>query len=97
MGGGPGAWEGVAYLGGQPVCRDGWGRAEAGVFCKMMGFRDGFEEEETDVVVKGPFAMNHVRCKGTEDSLADCKPKRLGRFAETGSVPARQPQICTIL
>ena len=40
----------------------------------MMGFRDaiGFGEEETDIVVKGPFAMNHVVCKGTEESLADC-------------------------
>ena len=72
MGGGPGAWEGVAYLGGKPVCRDGWGRAEAGVFCRMMGFRDGFEEEESDIMVKGPFGMNHVTCKGTEKSLADC-------------------------
>ena len=71
---GPGSWEGVAHLGGRPICRDGWGRAEAGVFCRMMGFRDavGFGEEETDIVVKGPFAMNHVTCRGTEESLADC-------------------------
>ena len=34
--GGSGAWEGLAHIGGRPICQDNWGPAEATVFCRQL-------------------------------------------------------------
>ena len=72
--GGSGPWEGLAHLGGRPICDDGWGSNDARVFCRQMGFRDsiGTGGPETFGTVRGPFLMNELQCRGTEGSILEC-------------------------
>ena len=72
--GGSGPWEGLAHLGGRPICQDGWGSPDARVFCRQMGFRDVLRSSGPGRfgTVKGPFSMNELQCQGTERSVSEC-------------------------
>ena len=76
--GGSGPWEGIAHIGGRPICEDGWDAADARVFCRQMGFKDQdshrFEGEHFGEV-SGPFGMSELQCHGKERSVIDCRPK----------------------
>ena len=73
--GGLGPYEGVAHVGGQPICQDGWTNASATVFCKQMGYRAAVEkwiEPRSYGEAQGPFNMNHVQCLGHEENVEQC-------------------------
>jgi hypothetical protein len=71
--GGRGPWEGVPHIGGQPVCRDGWGMDGARVFCRQMGFREAVSTRGAGAgLVRGPFGLSRVECRGGERSLTEC-------------------------
>ena len=71
--GGSGPWEGLAHLGGRPICQDGWGSSDARVFRRQMGFRDmaSFGGDRFGTA-RGPFLMNQLQCQGSEGSISEC-------------------------
>ena len=80
--GGSGPWEGIAHIGGRPICEDGWDAADAKVFCRQMGFRDQDSHRfagDRFGDASGPFGMNELQCVGTERSVTDCQPKTPAR------------------
>jgi len=70
--------KGNVYLDEKPVCDDGFGREEARVVCRMLGYNLGFPEEKSTY---GPaelgeeFWRSHLQCQGDEESLEDCAGK----------------------
>eukprot|EP00092_Neocalanus_flemingeri_P004902 GFUD01005275.1.p1 GENE.GFUD01005275.1~~GFUD01005275.1.p1 ORF type:complete len:623 (-),score=158.43 GFUD01005275.1:144-2012(-) len=69
----PNASEGNVYIDGKPVCDDGWDKKAARVACRMLGFDDGEETQESQYGTVGDnMAMDDVRCKGDESTLYEC-------------------------
>jgi len=65
---------GNVYIGGYPVCHNGWDFPDANVVCKSLGFIGA-----TDFTIKsffGPsdtyFQFSNVDCRGDEDNLSEC-------------------------
>ena len=55
---------------------DIWDREDAQVACRMLGFNPEYAENTTKSRfgnVEDNFIMDNVACKGTEDSLEDCR------------------------
>jgi len=71
---GPSAEEGNVYVGGKPVCDDGWDSRDARVLCKELGFKDVLVTyvESHFGAVSERFGMDNVECTGSETSLGLC-------------------------
>ena len=55
------------------VCDDGWGRNDAGVVCKQLGFRSGRPTRRASFGQgSGPILLDSVTCSGNESTLASC-------------------------
>ena len=55
---------------------DAWDREDAQVVCRMLGLNTKYAENTTKSRfgnVEDNFIMDNVACKGTEDSLEDCR------------------------
>ena len=55
---------------------DAWDREDAQVVCRMLGLNTKYAENTTKSRfgnVEDKFIMDNVACKGTEDSLEDCR------------------------
>ena len=55
---------------------DAWDQKDAQVVCRMLGFNPEYAENTTKSRfgnVEDNFIMDAVACKGTEDSLEDCR------------------------
>merc|ERR1719348_1751584 len=56
-----------------PVCDDIWGSDHARVVCRQLGFADGTYTTNSHFgLVSSTYAMDSVRCGGTEEHLQDC-------------------------
>lgn len=67
-----------------PVCAKGFGKAEAQVTCRQLGYRnESFAGEGPDLGV-GPFWLEGVACRGNEMRLEGC----LGTQWRSTSCPA---------
>jgi len=70
--------KGNVYLDEKPVCDDGFGREEARVVCRMLGYNLGFPEEKSTygpAEIGEQFWRSHLQCQGDEESLEDCGGK----------------------
>ena len=60
---------------GSPVCDDDFTLVNAHVVCKQLGFvgAQSFTKESRFGLTSSHFAMDQVRCDGTEERLQDCR------------------------
>ena len=66
--------QGNVFIGGRPVCDDGWTDAAARVVCKQLGYQSGRATKESKYgPVPRDFVMTDVRCKSDEESILDCQ------------------------
>merc|ERR1719326_2435436 len=64
------ASEGNLFYNGEPVCDDYWDNTDAGVACRELGFSSGTATMRSQYgTVSSTFAMDDVRCTGSETSL----------------------------
>ncbi|XP_063962816.1 deleted in malignant brain tumors 1 protein-like isoform X2 [Lytechinus pictus] len=56
------------------VCKEGWDLEDADVLCRQLGFLDALPSSlyRSFGAGVGPIHWHHMRCVGTEQSLADC-------------------------
>ena len=74
--GGESESEGNVYMGGIPVCDDGWGEAEANAVCRELNFTGGAQRYTTSSkfgLVPATQAKQKYICTGGEDSLSECE------------------------
>ena len=66
--------EGNIMVNGQPVCDDGFTLDNAHVACRELGYIGAvsFTRESTYGTTSSEFAMDEVKCSGTEERLLDC-------------------------
>ena len=66
--------EGNVFLGDSPVCDDDWGCMDGQVVCRQLGYPGlvNITKESYFGNVSSVFAMDDVRCNGTEARLVDC-------------------------
>ena len=64
---------------GQPVCDDDFTLVNADVACKQLGFIGAvsFTKESRYGRTSPEFAMDQVRCDGTEERLLDCSHSKV--------------------
>jgi len=70
--------EGNVHVDGSPVCDDSWDREDGEVVCRQLGFA-GLERVSSQSEfgrVSPNFAMDEVRCNGSELRLQDCRYER---------------------
>ena len=67
--------EGNIMVNGQPVCDDDFTLVNADVACKQLGYIGAvsFTKESRYGRTSPEFAMDQVRCDGTEERLLDCR------------------------
>ena len=60
---------------GRPVCDDDFTLLNAHVVCKQLGYvgAESFTKESRFGRTSPEFAMDQVRCDGTEERLQDCR------------------------
>ena len=77
------------------VCDDGWGRNEARVVCRQLGFQDA-ERAYRFVAGSGQIWLDDVDCVGDESSLFSCRHREVGFHncvhREDASVRCRGPR-----
>ena len=73
-GGRAGGHEGNIMVNGRPVCDDDFTLINAHVACRQLGFIGAvsFTKESRYGRTSPDFAMDQVRCDGTEERLLDC-------------------------
>ena len=55
------------------ICSDGWGRNDADVLCKQLGFTGGDAAYVEDFGAgSGPAWMSNISCQGDERTILDC-------------------------
>jgi len=65
--------EGNVYIDGKPVCDDKWGKDDATVACRMLGYTKGVATSRSRYgSVPTDFALDDLMCNGSEESLYDC-------------------------
>ena len=65
---------GNVFIGGRPVCDDGWGVSAARVVCKQLGYQTGKPTKESKYgPVPRDFLMTDVQCQSDEKSILDCR------------------------
>ena len=65
---------GNVFIGGRPVCDDGWGVSAARVVCKQLGYQTGRPTKESKYgPVPRDFLMTDVQCQSDEKSILDCR------------------------
>merc|ERR1719315_313692 len=65
--------QGNVYVNGKPVCDDYWNLDDAKVVCRMLGFQAVRATSKSKFGrVENDFAMDDVRCLGTETDIANC-------------------------
>ena len=71
--------EGNIMVNGQPVCDDDFTLVNADVACKQLGFIGAvsFTKESRYGRTSPEFAMDQVRCDGTEERLLDCRHSKV--------------------
>ena len=64
---------------GQPVCDDDFTLVNAHVACRQLGFTGAmsFTKESRYGRISPDFAMDQVRCDGTEERLLDCSHSKV--------------------
>ena len=64
---------------GRPVCDDGFTLVNAGVACRELGYVGAlsFTPDSRYGLTSPEFAMDDVRCGGTEARLLDCQHKKV--------------------
>ena len=58
------------------VCDDGFDQEDAEVVCKMLGFEGRVPKVHQEAAFgegEGPIWIRNIHCKGTENSLKECK------------------------
>ena len=67
------AEQGNVFIGGRPVCDDGWGKADAMVVCRQLGYQAGQPTKESKYgPVPTDFIMTDVQCTAGEHSILEC-------------------------
>ena len=62
------------------ICDDYWGREEAGIACRSLGYDDGTPRSQAYFGQgKDPIWMDDLMCEGTELSLPECPFNGWGR------------------
>ena len=71
--------EGNIMVNGQPVCDDDFTLVNADVACKQLGYIGAvsFTKESRYGRTSPEFAMDQVRCDGTEERLQDCRHNKV--------------------
>ncbi|XP_052791481.1 deleted in malignant brain tumors 1 protein-like isoform X3 [Mya arenaria] len=70
------------------VCDASWDDTDAGVFCRHMGFHDGYALKGNDYGESkvSPIWMSHLKCTGTEPSLDKCPHRGFNSGIVDGSL-----------
>jgi len=73
--GGNSVLEGNVFVDGKPVCDDYWGRNDAKVVCRELGFSGVVTYKKRSYFGRVPddFVMDNVHCTGNEARLHDCR------------------------
>merc|ERR1719187_2696909 len=73
--GGSGPHEGNVFVGDRPVCDDLWDLHDAAVVCRELGHHGAVRSTRENffgAVGRADFAMDDVKCNGTEKHLFKC-------------------------
>jgi len=86
--GGSSPSSGNVYIGGHPVCHNGWDFPDANVVCKSLGFIGA-----TDFTTKSVFGLSNtyfkvssVDCRGDENNLSECPKSEDVRTCDSNTV-----------
>jgi len=71
---GENATKGNVYLNGQPICHENWGRDEANIICRKLGFDYGEAtiNSQFGALDDNNFIFGEVQCGGWESSIWQC-------------------------
>ena len=65
---------GNVYVGGKPVCDDGWSNNSAAVICRELGWETGWATKESYFgAVHADFGLSHVQCNVQDRRLSACR------------------------
>lgn len=86
--GGNSAASGNVYVGGQPLCHNGWDYADANVVCRCLGYigASDFTIKSFFGLTDTYFQLTDVDCRGDEASLQECPKSYNVRSCNTHSV-----------
>ena len=86
--GGNSAASGNVYIGGHPLCHNGWNYADANVVCRSLGYigASDFTIKSFFGVATTYFQLSDVDCRGDESRLEECPKSYNTRSCSTQSV-----------
>jgi len=88
LSGGPDTSQGNVYLGGHPVCHNGWDFPDANVVCRALGFPGAVDFTLRSHFGPGQnfFLISQVDCRGDETSILACPHVARGLGCDSSTV-----------